>query len=244
MDSAAEVPQSPRDTGPLSLRRACYIPTTGPAGDGARSHFGGRPWLHAGSQAPACSCGQPMPLFLQLELAGLPAQHGESWGSGLLQLFYCTNKKPPCELKHRAWQAFSAAMAVRVLDGADPGGISALACPGELPCRAIIGWQEGQDFPNSEERSQLGVELSGSAREDWEVKPFPRQGHKLGGWPFWVQGIEYPDCPQCATRMELLFQLDSGSEADLPYMWGDAGVGHITRCPQHREQLAFGWACS
>jgi hypothetical protein len=42
--------------------------------------------------------------------------------------------------------------------------------------------------------------------------------------------------------MHLLFQIDS--EDNLPYMFGDAGCGHITQCPKHPHRLAFGWACS
>lgn len=41
--------------------------------------------------------------------------------------------------------------------------------------------------------------------------------------------------------MELLFQI--ASEENLPYTFGDVGVGHVTQCPAHRERLAFGWAC-
>jgi hypothetical protein len=26
-------------------------------------------------------------------------------------------------------------------------------------------------------------------------------------------------------------------------MFGDSGIGHITQCPEHKEVLAFGWAC-
>jgi hypothetical protein len=41
--------------------------------------------------------------------------------------------------------------------------------------------------------------------------------------------------------MEMLFQIDS--DQSLPWSLGDAGVGHITQCPKHRDELAFGWAC-
>jgi uncharacterized protein YwqG len=67
-------------------------------------------------------------------------------------------------------------------------------------------------------------------------------GDKLGGWPHWIQSVEYPACPTCGDRMELVFQLDS--EDNLPVVFGDVGCGHITRCPRHPEVLAFGWACS
>jgi uncharacterized protein YwqG len=41
--------------------------------------------------------------------------------------------------------------------------------------------------------------------------------------------------------MRMVFQLDS--EKSLPFMFGDAGIGHVTQCPDHLEVVAFGWAC-
>jgi hypothetical protein len=38
-----------------------------------------------------------------------------------------------------------------------------------------------------------------------------------------------------------VFQIDS--EDNLPYMFGDVGCAHITQCPEHKEVVAFGWAC-
>jgi hypothetical protein len=67
-------------------------------------------------------------------------------------------------------------------------------------------------------------------------------GDKLLGWPHWIQGVEYPECPTCEARMEYVFQIDS--EKNLPLMWGDGGIAHVTRCPTHREVFALGWACS
>lgn len=64
---------------------------------------------------------------------------------------------------------------------------------------------------------------------------------KLGGWPAWVQGVEYPSCPRCGKRMVLVFQVDS--EDNVPFMFGDIGCGHVTQCPKHKEVVAFGWAC-
>ncbi len=66
-------------------------------------------------------------------------------------------------------------------------------------------------------------------------------GDTLLGWPHWIQGVEYPECPKCKARMEHVFQIDS--EKNLPLMWGDMGIAHVTRCPTHREVLALGWAC-
>lgn len=42
--------------------------------------------------------------------------------------------------------------------------------------------------------------------------------------------------------MQLVFQLDS--EKGLPFMFGDVGIGHVTQCAEHKDVLAFAWACS
>ena len=46
-----------------------------------------------------------------------------------------------------------------------------------------------------------------------------------------IQGVEYPTRPGCGRRMTYLFQIDS--EDHVPYMFGDAGCGHITCCDHH-----------
>jgi hypothetical protein len=66
-------------------------------------------------------------------------------------------------------------------------------------------------------------------------------GDKLAGWPAWIQNVEYPSCPRCGRRMVHVFQVNS--EDHIPFMFGDAGCGHITQCPEHKEVVAFGWAC-
>ena len=36
---------------------------------------------------------------------------------------------------------------------------------------------------------------------------------------------------------------DIAREHNLPFMFGDSGCGYITQCPEHKEVVAFGWAC-
>ena len=68
------------------------------------------------------------------------------------------------------------------------------------------------------------------------------EGDKLAGYPNWIQGVEYPNCPECQRRMQFVFQIDS--QDNLPVMFGDVGCGHITQCPEHKQILTFSWACS
>ena len=111
-----------------------------------------------------------------------------------------------------------------------------------FPARAITGWTAVTDLPGWEELQALGVELSYEEADALADGDVPHAGEKLGGWPLWVQGVEYPACRRCGRAMAPLFQLDS--ERGIPWMFGDAGVGHITQCPEHPDELAFGWACS
>ena len=134
-----------------------------------------------------------------------------------------------------------------------------------LPAKTIVDWTEFVDYPNPQEHEELGLQYT----YDWDSHPFQLRvecpevglvvegleadglaekissaapGDKLAGWPHWIQGAEYPVCPQCSQRMGLVFQLDSNDH--LPFMFGDMGTGHITQCPAHKDIVAFGWACS
>ena len=105
-----------------------------------------------------------------------------------------------------------------------------------------MSWTKSPDYPNWEELNLLGNALTDEEADTMGEQDFPRTRDKLLGWPAWIQGVEYPSCPECEQPMEFLFQVDS--EQNLPYMFGDAGIGHITQCSIHKHRLAFGWACS
>lgn len=228
----------------------------------AGSRFGGLPWLPEGGAHPRCGhCGAPLRLLVQLDLGALPAEARGALGTGLLQAFYC--ERDACEQACDGWAPFSQAHHVRVLVPG-PGGLAAPAGH-PFPARAIVGWERLLDLPAPEEHRDEGLALDYdleantvrvrcaevgldvgpfalAALEDEEVLGRAAAGDKLLGWPAWVQGVEYPACPRCARQMELVFQLDS--EDHLPHMWGDAGVAHVTRCPDHPDVLTLAWACS
>ncbi|HEU4408020.1 MAG TPA: DUF1963 domain-containing protein [Polyangiaceae bacterium] len=222
------------------------------------SHFGGSPRLAAGEAWPACKgCRRPLQFFLQLDLAACPPPFARR-GGGLLQLFYCSRDDGDCE----TWAPFSGTHLVRVL--AEPGQI--VRQPKGLEpfaARAVEGWREFTDYPQPSEHEALGLRYDydfgknlvsarcdelGLALVDADIDlgvaeaiAAAEAGDKLGGWPAWVQGVEYPSCPKCKRTMQLLLQVDS--EDNVPHMFGDVGCGHITRCPEHPDVLAFGWAC-
>lgn len=66
-------------------------------------------------------------------------------------------------------------------------------------------------------------------------------GDKLGGWPRWLNGSDYAPCPVCNEPMQMVFQIDQ--KCNLPFEFGDAGIGHILQCASHKDQLTFTWNC-
>lgn len=228
-----------------SLIRPTWIPVVKNGDEGLTdSKFSGKPVLKQGESWPACgNCNKPMQLFVQLNLAQIPKEAGVK-GEGFIQMFYCTSYEPHCEVDCEAFFPFSKSTLIRLVSheetAAHDHSLAADADP--FPAKTITGWEEMVDYPGWEERGDEGIELSDEEEDlahDEEIGP--RTGEKLGGWPSWVQSVEYPSCPDCGSTMKLVFQVDS--EQNLPYMWGDCGIGHITQCSEHPHRVAFGWAC-
>jgi uncharacterized protein YwqG len=226
------------------------------------SKFCGTPWVGKGAPWPECGhCREPLQPFLQLDLDDLPAELGQPVGTGLLQLFYCTRDE--CQ-GYGGWEPFADDLSrVRVVH---PTGTrtkpSVPQQDGSFPPKWIVGWKRFIDLPKPEEHRELGLKYiyahkAGTVRLECEELGLAfdnirdsylaenvansELGDKLGGWPAWVQNVEYPHCSRCGRRMVHVFQVDS--EDNVPFMFGDAGCGHVTQCPEHKEVVAFGWAC-
>jgi len=244
-------------------RRPAWKPIV-ESGDGAvtASKFSGIPWIGKDSPWPNCGhCEQPLQLLLQLNLTDLSAELGQPFGTGLLQLFYCTHEE--CQ-GYGGWEPFADDLSrVRIVQPTGPDLTGSVSPPdGSFPPKQITGWTRFTDLPKPSEHAELGLKYvydhkTGTVRleceelglvfEDIRDRNLAENianselGDKLGGWPAWIQNVEYPECPRCGKRMVLVFQVDS--EDNIPFMFGDAGCGHITQCPQHKEVVAFGWAC-
>ena len=219
--------------------RVAFVPKTEP-GDprGPMSKIGGTPWLSSNESWPRCGdCDQQMPLLLQLDLARLPAG-APGGGSGLAQLFYCFECDDFCP--------FSNSQVERLLDPSTDGEDAtprvslddAVIAP-----KRIVGWDHSEDLPETSELSDClgGLEVDGELCDAILANERPLFGDKLGGWPHWIQDIEYPSCPDCKAPMQLLYQIDS--EDLIEHKWGDSGCAHLTQCGVHRHRLAFTWAC-
>lgn len=209
------------------------------------SKFSGVPMLLESEIWPRCeNCKKPMQLFVQLDSKELPIEANNPFGEGYLQVFYCTNDIQECDMECEAYFPFSKSTLVRVL-GFDNTFLSnsiKSEVKNEIPKKYITGWIVKADYPNEEERFSTGITLTNEESEfafDNDITALHKD--KLLGWPFWVQGIEYPDCPKCGECMDYIFQIDS--KDNLDYMFGDSGCAHITQCKIHKDQLTIAWAC-
>src|SRR5262249_9959501 len=129
----------------LPFKRKAWMPLT-VEGDSDRtgSKFSGKPWLAKGETWPACqNCGKTMQLFLQLNLQDLPEPVRGQYGICLLQIYYCTNTEPFCEVDCEAFFPFAKSTLLRIVE---PGGeaeeVEAIDMEGHFPARTIVGWQE------------------------------------------------------------------------------------------------------
>lgn len=228
--------------------------------DTVSSKFGGAPALLSNEQVPTCgSCAKPLSLLVQLNLDDLPEEAQALPGQHTLQLFYCTNRD--CEGGEGYLPFNDVDSRCRVLPTHDL--VAQSPGPDDLPAKQIVSWSPMSDIPHPNEHDALGLHMTydfanDQSRivcesigidatvplDDFEIEEIgvAAEGDKLRGWPAWIQGREMPHCPTCGVEMEHLFQVDS--EVNVDFMFGDAGIGHITQCPTHRDIVGFGWACS
>ena len=229
------------------------------------SKFSGTPWISEQAPWPKCKCcHRPMQLFLQLNLDALPQPLAGKHGRGLLQLFYCSRDLDGSCESFGGWEPFNDAVScVRIIQPCGHPILSSVPQEaGYFPAQTILEWEAFYDNPDPEEHEMLGLTYS----YDWDTRTIhitceapevhleglrdlslPEEiaisasGDKLGGWPHWIQNRDFPVCPRCGQEMSFVLQIDSHDH--LPYMFGDMGLGTLTQCPNHKEVVAFGWAC-
>ncbi|MEW6432938.1 MAG: hypothetical protein AB1730_15655 [Myxococcota bacterium] len=145
---------------------------------------------------PRCrGCQQPLAHVVQLDLSALPEPLVRA--PALAQLFVCTRG---CE---SATESSPGVLVELVpLDGlvevdadGDGGGAEVQASGG------LIGFTRVDEEPSRDDRGE------GDAHDsDDEASALPLRCDKLGGWPAWEQGPEWPD----GAGWELLFQVVEG----------------------------------
>jgi Domain of unknown function (DUF1963) len=221
--------------------RTAFKPVVTPGDPGPMaSKYGGVPWLRDGEAWPACpNCKKSMHLVMQLDLATLPAAMREVGDTGLLQFFACTSSKPLCEVDTEAFFPQSGAKKPKAKLARVVRPEGTCGSPAKAPDldrapepKAITGWTACEDFPQSARETDVEVDDAvGEALYD-----ACEGGDKLGGWPKWIQDLEYPSCPDCGEEMKsFVYQLTSDAENGCSYC-GD-GVAYVCQCPTHRHQI-------
>lgn len=224
------------------LKKTAYLPQVEivEATFSTQSKIGGFPYLRNEEDWPVCpNCGKHQQLFLQLNLSQLPERQGE----GLIQLFYCTTDKDDsfCETDLYAFEPFSKGTTCRKIQIEGESATIEPKIDELFEDKIIKDWEAIEDYPHPEELYELDIEFSDEEMDAlYNSDMMASEGDKLFGYPYWVQGVEYPT-DKNGDLMEMVFQLDS--EKNLPFMFGDVGVGHLTQSKNDDSFLAFGWAC-
>lgn len=212
------------------------------------SRYRGRPWMPDREAWPERG-GKPLAFVAQFEVAAMPdPARSLLGGRGLLQIFYDQGGDFP------ASGDTSELASVRVVDIDLPGALRAAPDPsargGERPSRRVSGWlPSGDEYPHWEDFPEfcgfdaLGDEadaLEAAERGGGPLAPYARLewGDKLGGWPAWTQGAEWP-LDRDGDRMDYVMQFEANP--DGIHFAGD-GTGHVFVSPATGE-MRFAWAC-
>jgi hypothetical protein len=69
--------------------------------------------------------------------------------------------------------------------------------------------------------------------QDWALSNGRENLNRLGGEPTWIQGPDFPACPDCGERMIFSMQLDSLEvERTSGGQWGTGGILYAFWCPR------------
>ena len=222
------------------LERATWIPEVR-GGDGliTASKFAGIPFIPEGEEWPECiMCKNPMQLFVQLNLAELPALPDGCPNRGFIQLFHCAKINPECDEDNPTFSPGSKSVVLRYVEQIGEGRkFDIKRKRTEFPPRPIITWLKETDYPDWDDLIDHGIRLTDAEGEFYHDHFVTIEGEKLLGWPFWIQGADYPRCPACQLEMHMLFQIDSCK--NIPWSFVDSGMAHIMQCPEHPRNLAF-----
>jgi hypothetical protein len=170
---------------------------------GSRADFGGV------SRERCGVCGGPLHRMIRLD-------HGESiLGIRLPQVELCT-----C-LSCLGWEAPD------LFFSHDPSGIP-------TPWAPLTTFRKPQ-FPAVPLKAAAVAVIRSPPRwqfQDWALSNSRENLNRVGGSPCWIQGAQYPTCPQCGELMRFIAQLDS----DIPtssggeWLWGSGGIGYFFWC--------------
>lgn len=169
--------------------RPAFLPRVTANAEGRHRLASRRVLRSAGAGWPSCrSCQAPLAHVVQLDLSAIPEPLARA--PALAQLFVCTHG---CESSNEA----APGVVVELLP---LEGLVEVDAPGDTGAEAQSSGVIVDFARVYEEPEQDDVE------EDDEDAPRPLRCDKVGGWPAWEQGPEWPD----GAGWELLFQLVEG----------------------------------
>lgn len=216
--------------------KSAYLPVTEVGESGlTASKLAGTPWMPKNKPWPQCKgCKRPMLHVVQLNLSTVP--NAATAEPELVQLFHCGDPYDCNPGSHIHSPGGRNAVIRHVLakgDGAHPDAERELH---HTPARTIVGWEETLEHPSGQDVADLTL----NSKEQRLLSSLGPSGDtKLGGWPDWVQGADWPACPTCGSKMRLLLQLRS--EHHIPVSFGD-GLAYVMQCTQHPKKLAVSWS--
>lgn len=218
------------------------------------SKYFGTVWINADEKWPCLDDDEKIPALcvLQLNISTLPDEYkNKLGGSGLLQFFYQYNEG-----------RYGSDSLVRKITNFENG--SFVPQPLESGVKnykekTIIDWKPTKDYPHQQDLYEKENVEGILAGEDYDIEELMElteeyhciQGDKLGGWPFYTQGVE--------NFGEFIFQIDAGCfydgkkfPANAKELFASDGTGHIfierfgefeNVVESNEEDYVFNWAC-
>lgn len=191
--------------------------------------------------------GEKLVFVMQLNVSSLPHPYRQALGGdGLVQFFYALDQyyeeAPLVRLVHPVGKASSATR-----NEADN-------MQDEWTPKIIVGWEKDTDYPRFEHLESICDADFDDISDEFDVEISEEidlciQGDKLGGWPFWTQGVETP-VDETGEPMDYVMQLDAGCffdgkkfPAHAPSLFAGDGTGHIFVSKSNPKMLKFVWAC-
>lgn len=197
---------------------------------------GGTPWWPKGTPRPVCSAGHRMKFVAQVLLSDVPGTAASD--RALVSLHYCNE----CN-----WaKQHDTALNVRLFDQvSSPDGEGIVTEPfgamGTPVLTDVKDYMSADDAAKVDYRGGFDIELYANPNA-----PRPHHGnfdnvhgHKLGGWPSWLQGAFSPECPD-RQKMRFVGQIDDSFSPGV--IWGGGGFAYLFVCPQsckHRHVKVF-----
>lgn len=183
---------------------------------------GGTPWWPQGTPRPVCSKGHRMKFVNQVLLSDVPGM--EPSDRALVSLHYCDECSDDDALDVRLFEHAST-----------PDGAGIVTEP--FGATGTPLFTDVKDYMSVDDAAELayhgGFDIELYANPN--AVPPQREvfdnvhGHKLGGWPSWLQGAFSPECPD-RQPMRFVGQIDDTFSSGV--IWGGGGFAYLFACPK------------